>query len=267
MKNISYQAILLGVLLLAVEGSRLDSVLSRWRRQVHCQPDDEACQRCSSSCSSVGTSHLPECCEAYNTCCDEYFQACKQCSSVASKDRYFPEYCCASFTDCCDLITTFTTQVKSPNPVRPSKPKSDLKIPDVAAPKPSTFPGSKSVFSARAQDSLTLRQNEFAESGFIQDPNFAAQDSIFASQNPLHEVQTAGNRQRRPSTFAAQSQGSAKPQDSDVPQRQVARTQARAQVRPQTSSKLQSTRRPQIQDEVDLSSRRGRVTSRGRVAA
>ncbi|KAG0713179.1 hypothetical protein GWK47_016794 [Chionoecetes opilio] len=115
--------------------------LNRWRRQaVHCQAGDAACQACSASCPTVEESRLPECCEAYNACCDQYFQACKKCSVVAAKDQYFPEYCCASFTDCCDLVTTFNTAVKPPEVVR-KEPKTALKIPTVAAPKPTTFPG------------------------------------------------------------------------------------------------------------------------------
>ena len=41
-----------------------------------------------------------------------FFFLSQKCSSVAAKDQYFPEYCCASFTECCDLITTFTNPVK-----------------------------------------------------------------------------------------------------------------------------------------------------------
>ncbi|KAK8400655.1 hypothetical protein O3P69_002455 [Scylla paramamosain] len=128
-----------------VESARgVHPALSRWTRQaIHCQADDEACKMCSTSCTTVEDSRLPECCEAYNACCDQYFQACKRCSSIVAKDQYFPEYCCASFTDCCDLITTFETPVKPPEPVR-KEPKLELKVPTVAAPKPTTFPGSDS---------------------------------------------------------------------------------------------------------------------------
>ncbi|KAB7505883.1 hypothetical protein Anas_06723, partial [Armadillidium nasatum] len=86
---------------------------------LHCQPGDTSCQRCSSSCNSVQPSHLPECCEAFNVCCDHYLSACKQCSQIAAHDVFFPEYCCASFTACCDKVTTINV---SPTTKRP-KPK------------------------------------------------------------------------------------------------------------------------------------------------
>lgn len=71
-------ALLLAVAALAGETWGFHSSLRRYTRQaIHCQAGDKACQLCSTSCNSVEESRLPECCEAYNACCDQYFQACK----------------------------------------------------------------------------------------------------------------------------------------------------------------------------------------------
>ncbi|XP_042885999.1 translation initiation factor IF-2-like [Penaeus japonicus] len=125
-----------------------ESAVLRWKRQaLHCQPGDSACSLCSGSCDAVEVSRLPECCEAYNACCDHYFKACKQCSNILNEDKFFPEYCCASFTDCCDLITTFSTEVKAPTSRKSkSKVKADIPVPITPAPRPEVFPGiSKSL--------------------------------------------------------------------------------------------------------------------------
>lgn len=268
MKNIVCLLVLLEVIV-ASESLGSDVFLNRWRRQaVHCQPGDEACQKCSSSCSTVGESHLPECCEAYNACCDEYFQACKQCSGLVSKDQFFPEYCCASFTKCCDIITTFPTQVKPPAPVR-TKPKLDLKIPEVAAPKPSAFPGAKPVslgIEAAASTSVknTFRNAENEKQTFApQEPlPFDLEDSVFAPKTPAIRPQEP--RQQKPSFDVQSTKGAAGFKPVDNSDRQRTRTQARAQGRPQSRGRQQTNRRP-TQDGVDRANRRGRVTARGRV--
>ncbi|XP_069988052.1 uncharacterized protein [Penaeus vannamei] len=127
----------------AAASTAAETTLLRWRRQaIHCQPGDAACAHCSASCDAVEASRLPECCEAYGACCDQYFKACKQCSNIVNEDKFFPEYCCASFTDCCDLITTFTTEVKAPTTRKgKGKGKADLPVPITPAPKPEVFPG------------------------------------------------------------------------------------------------------------------------------
>ncbi|XP_068243426.1 uncharacterized protein [Palaemon carinicauda] len=253
---------------LAGQSSSHDVFSSRWRRQaLHCQPGDDACQKCSSGCNALSSSQLPECCEAYNACCDEYFEACKSCSNTVSKDPYFPEYCCASFTSCCDLITTFTTDVKPPTPVR-TKPKSDLKVPEVAAPKPNFFPGT---------DQSPLKQkSQSPEPAFPREeplPN----ESVFSSQRPSAfesqpaEVETEAFRPKTPAVGRLPTGGAPATDVSgivDNSQRQRDRTQARAQARPATRGRQQANRpqSSQRQSGVDLESRRGRVTSRGRVS-
>ncbi|XP_064086494.1 uncharacterized protein LOC135201459 [Macrobrachium nipponense] len=244
---------------------------SRWRRQaVHCQPGDDTCQKCSSGCHALASSQLPECCEAYNTCCDEYFQACKSCSNSLTKDPYFPEYCCASFTSCCDLITTFTTDVKPPTPVR-TKPKSDLKIPEVAAPKPTFFPG--------AGQSPLKQSNLSPEPAFPREGPLPS-ESVFSSQKPSpsenQPVQVQPEAAFKPSALAGGRRPTAGsnpvggaeddfPAIVDNSQRQRDRTQARAQVRPAARGRQQAAR-SQRKGGVDLESRRGRITSRGRVS-
>ena len=47
------------------------------RQAVHCQPNDVSCNRCAANCKTISPSYLPECCEAFNACCEDYFQACK----------------------------------------------------------------------------------------------------------------------------------------------------------------------------------------------
>lgn len=62
----------------AAASTAAETTLLRWRRQaIHCQPGDAACAHCSASCDAVEASRLPECCEAYGACCDQYFKACK----------------------------------------------------------------------------------------------------------------------------------------------------------------------------------------------
>lgn len=248
------------------QSSSHDVFSSRWRRQaIHCQPGDDACQKCSSGCHALTSSQLPECCEAYNTCCDEYFQACKTCSNSLTKDPYFPEYCCASFTSCCDLITTFTTEVKPPTPVR-TKPKPDLKIPEVAAPKLTFFPGTG--------QSPLKQSNLSPEPAFPRDEPLPS-ESVFSSQTPS-PTENQPEAAFRPSVLAGGRRtplGSAPEGDAadavpaivDNSQRQRDRTQARAQVRPAARGRQQAAR-SQRQGGVDLDSRRGRITSRGRVS-
>ncbi|XP_042208781.1 uncharacterized protein LOC121857023 [Homarus americanus] len=238
--------------------------LSRWSRQaVHCQPGDDACKRCSSSCSSVEPSHLPECCEAYNSCCDEYFQACKKCSSLVSKDLFFPEYCCASFTDCCHLITTFTTAIKPPEPVKIST-KNQLKVPTVAAPKPSVFPGLKPSQTADLKPLKASSSQSFFES---QAPLPSAQDFSVLDTPGAPAFQPSDSRvplfeSPAPQTPVFQPQAPRAPvvQSPARGSRQRAPSPGRAQARPH--QRQQGRRRP---TEHNPASRQGRVTSRGRV--
>ncbi|XP_066979762.1 uncharacterized protein [Macrobrachium rosenbergii] len=248
------------------QSSSHDVFSSRWRRQaIHCQPGDDACQKCSSGCHALTSSQLPECCEAYNTCCDEYFQACKTCSNSLTKDPYFPEYCCASFTSCCDLITTFTTEVKPPTPVR-TKPKPDLKIPEVAAPKLTFFPGT---------GQSPLKQSNLSPEPAFPEMNLSPVNQSFPPRR-LHLQRTslkllsgpsvpAGGRRTPLGSVPEGDAADAVPAIVDNSQRQRDRTQARAQVRPAARGRQQAAR-SQRQGGVDLDSRRGRITSRGRVS-
>lgn len=62
----------------AAASTAAETTLLRWKRQaIHCQPGDAVCALCSASCDTVEASRLPECCEAYGACCDQYFKACK----------------------------------------------------------------------------------------------------------------------------------------------------------------------------------------------
>ncbi|XP_018008177.2 uncharacterized protein LOC108665881, partial [Hyalella azteca] len=71
---------------------------------VHCQPNDSSCAQCQASCDTIALSVLPECCEVYSACCPTYSAQCRQCEANAALDEHFPEYCCASFTDCCHMV-------------------------------------------------------------------------------------------------------------------------------------------------------------------
>ncbi|KAK8745255.1 hypothetical protein OTU49_017389, partial [Cherax quadricarinatus] len=229
-------------------------LIRRSRQAVQCQPGDVSCEKCSRSCSSVEVSRLPECCEAYNTCCDQYFQACKKCSSMTSKDQYFPEYCCASFTDCCHLITTFNTQVKPPEPVRAPSKSASLKIPTVAAPKPSTFPGSK--FSQRG---TPKSQN----APVFLDSQDAATDSLGFEAFQPPEI-----KPDEPQPPVPQSPVQEPPEVQPTVTRGPAQrgggrgspSQGRGQ-QPRPRQRQQGGHRPS----QNLEERRGRITSRGRV--
>ncbi|XP_076039222.1 uncharacterized protein LOC143024308 isoform X2 [Oratosquilla oratoria] len=119
-------SLLLGLLLLGLARAAKEE---RSRRQaVGCDPKDAACMRCSNHCHLIPVSYLPECCEAYEACCDQYFASCKQCRKHVKEDKFFPEYCCASFTSCCEDVSTLdvslsapTTKVRSQTP-RPQQP-------------------------------------------------------------------------------------------------------------------------------------------------
>ncbi|XP_045585351.1 probable serine/threonine-protein kinase samkC [Procambarus clarkii] len=274
--------LLLVVLAVGTLGSGLK--INRQRRQAtQCQPGDISCEKCSKSCSSVEVSLLPECCEAYNTCCDEYFQACKKCSSITAKDQYFPEYCCASFTDCCHLITTFSTQVKPPEPVRTPAKSASLNIPTVAAPKPVRFPGLKSSEPGRpkSQSAATLDNAKVSQPGApksqfsptLHDNEGAASEAkdtaVFdAFQPPEIEPEVVKPALSQPPVSrppvsrppVSQAPVSQAPVSQAPAQRgRKAPPQARAQPRPR--QRQQGGRRPA----QDLGDRRGRITSRGRV--
>lgn len=261
------------LLLLSVVAEALGSfdVLRRWSRQaIHCQPGDKACQKCSASCSSVELSSLPECCEVYNTCCDDYFQACKKCSSMASQDVYFPEYCCASFTDCCELVTTLGAPVKDPEPVK-AKTKPDLKIPTVAAPKPSGFPGAKNLGSQNPK--AQALQGE-PTSDFSDTQEFEAPPRVSADQSPDFQTLPPEVPSPKPKAPEITSFQPRTPSFSNV-RAPAPRTATRGrvssqrtpprrneQVRPHTRQQSQRRRRP---DQLNLRDRKGRVTSRGRL--
>ncbi|KAF2367614.1 hypothetical protein FHG87_001618 [Trinorchestia longiramus] len=209
---------------------------------VHCQPGDPGCAKCQASCDTIELGALPECCEVYSACCPTYSNQCRSCEANMAVDPHFPEYCCASFTDCCHLVPGLAL---TPNFSAKQRADSSSKKERQLSSEPSAALAASSHTSQFrdevAPSSTTLHPTSISTGTH----DVAAQSSRPAGRGTLAEV-------AHPPATAAQPP-TAQPRTR---QRQAVAGPSARSVRPTPAAR-------QVAEAVN--NRRGRVTSRGRV--